>query len=265
MRRPILLAMATDRYNLDHIAIAASDTHDALRFLTGELSGTVMFGGQSDAGGFRPMQVWIGDKTGDGMSIELIEPWMPERNDFMARFLARRGPGPHHLTFKVPDLSAAIERVRSAGFGPVNIDTSDPEWMEAFLLPREAHGTVVQLAQARDEFPDRASLLAHVAEHGPHGHPRWWQEPAPPSGPPCYLRRVVIGTPSLAGTVGFYAGLLMGDRVDEGDGWVELCWPSGAHIRVEERNGAAPGVDRLEIEGLEREVELIGARLTPAP
>lgn len=252
----------TKRYNLDHVALSAPDTSEALRFLTGPLSGTVMFGGRGV--GFQPMQVWIGDKTGEGMSIELLEPWDSERNDFLARFLARHGAGPHHMTFKVPDLAAALERARSAGYTPVNVDTSDPDWMEAFFLPREAHGTVVQLAQANDDFLDRASLLAHVEANGPRENPRWWSDPSPPSGAPSYLRRVVVGTPALAATVGFYAGLLHGDRVDEGDGWVELCWPSGAHVRVEERPGMPPGVDRLEVEGLDREVEVIGTRFTPA-
>ena len=135
-----------DRYSLDHVALAGTDTADALRFLTGALGGTILFGGQ--AVGFRPMQVWIGTQAGDGMPIELLEPWAVDQNDFLARFVARHGAGPHHLTFKVPDLMAALERVRAAGFHPVNIDVSDPEWKEAFLMPREANGTVVQLAES---------------------------------------------------------------------------------------------------------------------
>ena len=126
------------------------------------------------------MQVFVGDADGDGMSVELLEPWATEQNDFLARFVARHGAGPHHLTFKVPDLSAALERLRGAGFQPVNIDLSDPEWKEAFLMPREAHGTVVQLAETARDFGTRADLLAHVAEHGPNMHPRWWVDPEPP-------------------------------------------------------------------------------------
>ncbi|MFM8973218.1 MAG: hypothetical protein ACKOOG_11400, partial [Actinomycetota bacterium] len=37
--------MTTPRYELDHVAIAAADTSEALAFLTGECSGTIMFGG----------------------------------------------------------------------------------------------------------------------------------------------------------------------------------------------------------------------------
>lgn len=52
-------------FDLDHVALAAADTSDALRFLTGELAGTVIFGGQ--AIGYRPMQVWVGTAEGDGL------------------------------------------------------------------------------------------------------------------------------------------------------------------------------------------------------
>ena len=48
----------------------------------------------------------------------------------------------------MPDLAAAIDHVRAAGFSPVGVDLSSPDWMEAFLHPRQATGIVVQLAQA---------------------------------------------------------------------------------------------------------------------
>jgi catechol 2,3-dioxygenase-like lactoylglutathione lyase family enzyme len=250
-----------DRYDLDHVALAAADTSPMLRYLTGDLGGRVLFGGQ--AIGFRPMQVWVGDDAGDGMSIELLEPWRAEENDFLARFVARHGAGPHHLTFKVPDLVATIERFRASGFQPVNIDISDPEWKEAFLLPRQAHGTVVQLAESEREFPTRAELLTHVRAHGADGHPRWWVEPGSHDGAPAKLRRVVLRTPRLDAALGFFAGMLQGDVLGEGDASAELVWPTGARLRLEERPGANPGVDRLEIEGLPEPIEMIGTRLAP--
>lgn len=251
-----------DRYDLDHVALAAADTSAMLRYLTGTLGGRVLFGGQ--AVGFRPMQVWIGDDAGDGMSIELLEPWLTEQNDFLARFVTRHGSGPHHLTFKVPDLLAAIERFRASGFQPVNIDASDPEWKEAFLLPRQAHGTVVQLAESQREFPTRAGLLAHVREHGPNEHPRWWVDPAPHDGTPAKLRRVVLRTPRLDAALGFFGGMLQGDVVAETDTSAELVWPTGSRVKVEAHPDAAPGVDRLEIEGLSEPIEILGTRLVPA-
>jgi methylmalonyl-CoA/ethylmalonyl-CoA epimerase len=251
-----------DHVDLDHVALAAADTSGALAFLTGELAGTVVFGGQ--AVGFRPMQVWVGTSAGDGMSVELLEPWDVERNDFLARFVARHGGGPHHLTFKVPDLVAALGRLRAAGFGPVQVDLSDPEWKEAFLLPREAHGTVVQLAETNQDFGSRAELLAHVAAHGPNTHPRWWTDPTPAAGPPARLRRVVLRTTELPAAVALFAGLLGGDVADEAPRSVELVWPGGARLRLEEA-AAPPGIDRLEVEGLPQERVVVGTRFTPAP
>jgi catechol 2,3-dioxygenase-like lactoylglutathione lyase family enzyme len=250
-----------DRYDLDHIALASHDTAPALRFLTGRLGGTVIFGGQSI--GFRPMQVFVGDKTGDGMPVELLEPWLPEQNDFLARFLARRGDGPHHMTFKVPSILDAIERARAAGIDPVQIDLRDPEWKEAFLMPRDAHGTVVQLAETTHEHGSRAELLAHVAAHGPNEHPRWWLDPEPAQGAPARLRRVVLRTPHHAAAAGFFRDVLEGEVEASNDGRTELVWPGGARIAIEHHAGAEPGVDRLEVDGLDEPVVLLGTRFVP--
>jgi methylmalonyl-CoA/ethylmalonyl-CoA epimerase len=228
--------------------------------LTGECGGTIIFGGESI--GFRPMQVFLGSDDGDGMPIELLEPWAVERNDFLACFVARHGAGPHHLTFKVPSLEATIERVRGAGFHPVNIDLTDPDWKEAFLMPREAHGTVVQLAESHNHPESNAEMLAHVREHGPNAHPRWWVDPSPATGK-ATLRRVVLRTPALPPAVGFFSGVLQGDIERETDTRVDLVWPGGARIGLEHQPDAPPGVDRLEVEGLASERTIIGTRLVP--
>jgi len=169
------------------------------------------------------------------------------------------------MTFKVPDIGAALERLRSAGFHPVNVDLSDPGWKEAFLLPREAHGTVVQLAETNEAEVTRAQLLTHVAQHGPDAHPRWWRDPSPATGPRACLRRVVLRTPSLPVALGFFGGLLQGDVVADTGTAAELVWPRGSRLRIEEHPDAPPGIDRLEVEGLPEPVEVIGTRFVPAP
>jgi len=248
-------------YDLDHVALAAPETSDALRFLTGPLGGTVIFGGQSI--GFRPMQVWVGTDDGDGMPVELLEPWAVAENDFLARFVERHGAGPHHLTFKVSDIDAALRQASRAGLHPVNINVSDPEWKEAFLLPSEAHGTVVQLAESHGHPETRRELLAYVAAHGPNSHPRWWSEPSVPLGPAARLRRVVLRTPALPAAVQFFAGTLRGDVEHESGGRVDLVWPRGGRIGLEYQPDGRAGIDRLEIEGLSKECIVIGTRFVP--
>ena len=48
-----------------------------------------------------------------GPRIELLEPTDPD--SVIGRFLAKRGEGLHHVALRVPDLAAAVERLRAAG------------------------------------------------------------------------------------------------------------------------------------------------------
>ncbi len=123
----------------DHIAIGVSRTADAAPFLAGEL------GGIPDAGQPSGVFTWGTYRFEGGGSLELIEPLGGD--GFVHRFLAERGPGIHHVTFKVPSLDEVCARAEEAGYGIVGRDNSDPDWREAFLHPKEALGIVVQFAQ----------------------------------------------------------------------------------------------------------------------
>ncbi|MFQ5947385.1 MAG: VOC family protein [Acidimicrobiia bacterium] len=240
--------------DLDHVAIAVHDVHPAMRTLIGEFGGTVREGGTSV--GFRVMQVTLGRH---GMNVELLEPWAVESNDFLERFLARYGEGPHHFTFKVPDLATELERIRATGYRPVQIDLSSPFWKEAFLPPDQAHGTVIQVAESGLDNPDVARLLE--GRDNPWQR-QWWEDP-PPRGPnPVTLRRVVISSPALREATDLFGGLLGGTAAEQGEGWMELQWPGGGRIRIEERDDRGPGIDRLECEheGIAAERIVGGAR-----
>jgi methylmalonyl-CoA epimerase len=51
-------------------------------------------------------------RTGEGR-VELLRPLGPETP--VGKFLAKRGPGMHHVAFEVADLSAELTRLRAAG------------------------------------------------------------------------------------------------------------------------------------------------------
>jgi catechol 2,3-dioxygenase-like lactoylglutathione lyase family enzyme len=89
--------------DLDHVAIACRDVTPVLEVLVSELGCEVLFGGANF--GFRAMQLDCGD-----LRIELLEPYNPETNDFLERFLDANGDGPHHLTFKVVDIEPSLAR-----------------------------------------------------------------------------------------------------------------------------------------------------------
>jgi catechol 2,3-dioxygenase-like lactoylglutathione lyase family enzyme len=143
-----------DRILFDHIAIAARQMSDA----PAVLSGVPAFGEPS--GVFR-WGVWMFDGGG---AIEILEPLGDD--GFLHRFLAQRGPGIHHVTFKVPSLDEVCARAEAHGYSIVGRDDTDPSWKEAFLHPREALGTVVQLV-----------------ESGAAASPSW-KPPAGPANPP---------------------------------------------------------------------------------
>jgi hypothetical protein len=249
---------------LDHVALGTRDAAGPMPTLLGELGGTLVSGGRWT--GFQSLQVHLGDGA-SGMKLELLEPYGIDENDFLERFVTRHGDGPHHLTFKVDDLVSTIERVRTAGFKPVAVDLTDPNWMEAFLGPREAHGTVVQLAQGSSPLHSPLEEYDRTVVEGPEEQPRWWPDP-PARGPSTtYLRRVVLATPSLLSSAAFFTGLLHGAEEDGGEGWIEIGWPGGARVKVEQRSDRKPGIDRLELEGdgPSRELVVAGARLVANP
>jgi methylmalonyl-CoA/ethylmalonyl-CoA epimerase len=253
--------------DLDHVAIATTDIDAALRTTVGELGGTVFAGG--DGYGFRWVQVRLdgGEPDAGGMTVELLTVWEPRQNDFLERFVARHGPRQHHLTFKVPDIEATLRRVQQSGFQPVSVNLSDPEWKEAFLQPREAHGTVVQLAQVSPDQPGPREQVRAADAGGAIGEPQWWSDPPLRATTRATLRRVVMSTPSLPAAVSFFAGLLEGDVVEETEDAVELAWPGGGRVRLELDSGSGPGFLRLDGDhaGETRWLDLSGAAFRLAP
>jgi methylmalonyl-CoA/ethylmalonyl-CoA epimerase len=79
--------------------------------------------------------------------LELVEP--TDDTTGVARFLASRGEGFHHVCFEVPDIAAALTRL--AIDGVELIDTAPRPGAEgpvAFLHPRSCHGVLVELIEA---------------------------------------------------------------------------------------------------------------------
>lgn len=135
---------------------------DAPAVLVGQLGGTPAHGGSS------PMYRFGQWRFKGGGRIEILEP--ADSSGFLRRFLRARGPGVHHVTFRVLSLSEVCARARAHGYDIVAYDDSDPDWKEAFLHPRQALGIVVQFAE--------------TSWSGGAGGPAHWTPPAGPPDPP---------------------------------------------------------------------------------
>jgi catechol 2,3-dioxygenase-like lactoylglutathione lyase family enzyme len=248
---------------LDHVALATRDVTKPLTELVGRLGGTVLSGGEWV--GFRPMQVLLGDETG-GMKVELLEPWAVDQNDFLERFLTRHGEGPHHLTFKVDDLESSLDQLSAAGLTAVSVDLSQPEWREAFFLPRDVHGTVVQLADSTMPTGLPLDEYRSATTDGVFGAPRWWPDPPAPTTDGARLRRVVVRTHDLDGARSVFGDLFQGELTEPAtDRGFELEWIGGGCLRFEPAGDGPDGIDRLELDGPADELEVAGARFVVRP
>ena len=79
--------------------------------------------------------------------VELVEP--TDETTGVARFLASKGEGFHHVCFEVADLAETLTRLAIDGIEL--IDTAPRKGAEgpvAFLHPRSCHGTLIELIEA---------------------------------------------------------------------------------------------------------------------
>jgi hypothetical protein len=200
-----------------------------MAFVVGELGACPTIGGPNLA--FRGGQ-W---RFANGALLELIEPSGPP-GGFLERFLAARGPGIHHVTFKLPALSVAIARCGALGYDVVGVSDTHPAWKEAFLHPKQAQGIVVQLAEAHPELGD-------------DWNERWRPPPAPPPArKPAALLALRLSARSRSEALRQWRDALGGALAEECDGELAFRWPdSPLRIVVTIDAGAAPGPRRLEL------------------
>ena len=202
---------------LDHLAVGTADLSPGWELFSGVLGGTWAYGG--DSPGF-----WWGQLDyAAGPKIELLTPTEDPEVDFLARFLAARGAGPHHFNFMVTDIEAVLAKIGAFGIEPVGVSLESPHWKEAFLHPRAAHGIVIQVAQQAGEAPSEP--------------PRELPEP----GPATRLDLIEHHVGDLGGAVRLFRDVLDGTvEAADSDG-ADLTWPGGKRIRLVREDGLPLG------------------------
>jgi methylmalonyl-CoA/ethylmalonyl-CoA epimerase len=96
----------------------------------------------SDSDGARIAAVQSGESL-----IEFLEPAAPDSP--IARYLAKRGSGIHHICVAVPDIDAAMEQCRAAGVELIDQEARmGAEGKRiAFLHPKSTGGVLVELSE----------------------------------------------------------------------------------------------------------------------
>ena len=81
--------------------------------------------------------------------IELLEATNPD--SAIAKFIAKRGPGIHHVAFDVEDIVAELARLKAEGFRLIH-EVPKPgadNKLIAFLHPKDTTGVLIELCQER--------------------------------------------------------------------------------------------------------------------
>jgi LAO/AO transport system kinase len=125
---------------IDHLGIAVNGLDSAIAFYE-SIGLSVAHRETVDTEKVRIAMLPAGDST-----IELLEPSSPDSP--LGKFLEKRGPGLHHLALRVPDLTAAVERLRASGARFLNEPRRGAGGhLYVFVHPASTGGVLLELIQ----------------------------------------------------------------------------------------------------------------------
>ena len=129
---------------IDHIGIATEHLEDGLAIWRDALGLTVQETEEVAEQRVRVAMLPIGDTR-----VELLEPTTPD--SAVGKFLAKRGPGIHHIAVEVEDINAALAELKSKG---ARLIDEKPRigaggCLVAFVHPTSTHGVLLELVQHR--------------------------------------------------------------------------------------------------------------------
>ncbi|MBO0908597.1 VOC family protein [Arthrobacter sunyaminii] len=213
-------------HELDHVAFAVPAWGRAGTMLHRELG--ARFASGFTLPEFNPCQVALAED----MRLELLEPGSSSTS-FIARFLSENAgnAAPHHITFKVQDISAAIAGAQAAGIEPILVNTEHPLWQEAFLHPKDTGlGFLTQMVQTSEALEDITAANEFTADCP------WEEDPSSPARLP-----VVFGLVTDLQRAEHVLVNVLGARrqqlpeVPDGEPAASIFrWPEGADLILQE-------------------------------
>jgi methylmalonyl-CoA/ethylmalonyl-CoA epimerase len=125
---------------IHHLGVAVVDLDEALSTYERLFGAEIEHRATVDDQGVRAASLCVGDGR-----VELLEPLAEDTP--VGRFLAKRGPGMHHVAYEVVDLRATLAQLAEAGADL--IDESPREGLfgleVAFVHPDSVHGVLSEV------------------------------------------------------------------------------------------------------------------------
>jgi LAO/AO transport system kinase len=125
---------------IDHLGIAVKNLQESLAFY----EGLGLRAAQRETVAEEKVNVAL--LPAGESRLELLEAAAPDSP--IAKFLEERGPGLHHVALRVPDLTAAVERLRASGAALLNEPRRGAGGhLYVFVHPASAGGVLMELIE----------------------------------------------------------------------------------------------------------------------
>jgi methylmalonyl-CoA epimerase len=147
---------------IDHVGIAVEDLEAALRVWGEQMQMRLAHREVVQEQGVEAVLLDVGEGH-----VELLAPLGPDTP--VGKFLAKRGPGLHHVAYQVQDIDATLSSLSAAGMplidGEPRIGIRASK--VAFLHPRGTGGVLTELVQPAAHGADGGSAEAGASQAAP--------------------------------------------------------------------------------------------------
>lgn len=131
---------------IDHIGVAVEDIDAALSLYETSFEMQLAHRETVESQGVEAVLLDVGDGH-----VELLRPLGPDTA--VGKFLARKGPGLHHVAYAVGDIDATLKQLAAAGLELIDSEArvGIRESRVAFLHPRSTGGVLTEIVEPSGE------------------------------------------------------------------------------------------------------------------
>jgi methylmalonyl-CoA/ethylmalonyl-CoA epimerase len=131
---------------IDHIGVAVEDLDAAIALYDDSLDLELVHRETVESQGVEAVLLDIGENH-----VELLSPLSPDTP--VGKFLAKRGPGLHHIAYQTADIEATLEALKAAGMRLIDESprTGIRNSKVAFLHPASSGGVLTEIVQPAED------------------------------------------------------------------------------------------------------------------
>lgn len=131
---------------IDHVGVAVEDLDAALKLYQGAFGMPLVHRETVEEQGVEAVLLDVGDGH-----VELLSPLGPDTP--VGKYLARKGPGLHHVAYAVSDIEGTLGELAESGIELIDAEprTGIRDSRVAFLHPRSTGGVLTEIVQPAKE------------------------------------------------------------------------------------------------------------------